>query len=70
MVSEKGIFLDSDGKYKDIGDQEELTVQELNHSIYGVIKYISYDYGSGAMNQIVSVENQENGIPSDWEDEL
>jgi len=67
----KGIYLDAtDGKLKDISTDEELPMHELEHSEYGLIKYVEYQ----GVNVVYWTDYQENELvmplPSDWEDEI
>lgn len=68
MVSNKGFYLDADGKYKDIEDDEEITTLELEHSVYGLIKYLVYDEINHAVNWTPTDEYPL--LPIDWEEEI
>lgn len=43
MVDNIGIFLDIDNKFKDIKSKVEIEVLELEHTVFGLIKYVFYD---------------------------
>lgn len=68
MVTGKGFYLDIDGKYKDVEDDEEITVLELEHSTYGLIKYVVYDGVNHAVNRPLTGEH--SVWQDDWEEEI
>ena len=68
VVSSKGFYLDIDGKYKDIDDDEEITTQELEHSEYGLVKYVVYDDVTHAVNWNSTEEF--STLPEDWVGEI
>ena len=63
-----GFYLNTDGKYKDIESGEELEVKEVEHSNYGLIKYLFYNDKNHAVEWTPSEEIKE--LPEDWIDEV
>lgn len=64
MVTEKGFYLDIDGLYKDIEDNEEIETQELDHSEYGHVKYLVYN---GTTHAVCWTHNEGiSELPEDW----
>lgn len=68
MVTGKGFYLDIDGKYKDVEDNEEIAILELEHSVYGLIKYVIYGDVNHAVNWTPTEEYPQ--LPDDWVEEI
>lgn len=68
MVTGEGIYLDVN-QYKDLGDNEVVTTEQLDHSEYGMIDYVVYD-GSNIAVSFESTDPDTDVVPVDWEDEL
>ena len=68
MTTGKGFYLDIDKKYKDIEDNEEIVIEVLEHTVYGLIKYVVYDSVNHAVNWISTEEYPE--LPDDWVEEI
>ena len=64
-----GFEWSNDGtKVIDIGNGEELTILEFDHSIYGLIRYVLYDFGEGEKEYAVQ-HSYEDSV-DDWQEEL
>ncbi|MHA1136505.1 MAG: hypothetical protein ACTSSE_08465 [Candidatus Thorarchaeota archaeon] len=68
MVTGKGFYLDVDGIYKDVDDNEEIAIVELEHSVYGLIKYVVYDDMNHVVNWTLTEEYPK--LPDDWMEEI
>ena len=68
MVTGKGFYLDTDGKYKDVEDNEEIITLDIEHSVCGLIKYVVYDDVNHAVNWIPTEEYSQ--LPDDWVEEI
>ena len=65
-MSTKGFYLDIDGLYKDIEDNEVIDIVELEHSDYGLIKYVVYNNINHAVNWTPTEDYPQ--LPDDWEE--
>ena len=68
MVTGKGFYLDIDGKYKDVGDNKNVAIKTLQHSVYGSIKYVVYSTVKSVVNWTPIDEYPE--LPDDWVEEI
>ena len=67
-MSKKGFYLDIDGLYKDVDDNDVIDIIELEHSVYGIIKYVVYNNINHAVNWTPSEELKL--LPDDWVEEI
>jgi len=67
-MSTKGFYLDIDGLYKDIEDNETIDIIELEHTDYGLIKYLVYNNINHAVNWTPTEDYPQ--LPDDWEEEI